>query len=154
MLQYELGNRRLGMGRGVQTYQKDTRNIQEKRHERIQHQDREANPLKIRHMERSQLGKVHHHQIHGAAYGSVVVEADDRVHLLAVVGQQHLGHDQTHGLKHQSGDLVAHADPADADLADTGDHDADDDDNDFENGGLGWVGDAPEPADGEGEDGA
>ena len=129
------------------TYQEDAADVEHKRHDGVGQQDPVPGLGQVGRVELGRLARDGDEDVHDGAHGGVVVEADERVHALAVVRQQDLDHDEAHGLKHDPAELEQEAGPAEVDLAEAGQGDAADDEQDVEQLLDRRVLDAPGPGD-------
>lgn len=84
-------------------------------------------------------------EVHDGAHGGVVVQTDEGIHPQALAAQHDLDHDQTDGLKGGAGELEGKTQPGELDLADAGEGDAKDNDENVEQHRGAGVGDTPGP---------
>lgn len=141
------------VGRGLRTYQEYAGDVEHERHERVEKQHRHPRAIQVLHLERRELGKQRHEEVHGRAHGRVVVQANQRVHFHVVPAQQHLYHDQPHGLEHHSPRLEHEAHPREAYLPGARDRNPHRDAQDVQDVLGGRAGDAPDVRDDEDGDG-
>jgi hypothetical protein len=128
------------------THQEDTSNVEHKSDRGVSEEHEPANANEILHLESAPLPEEGDHDIGDGADGRIVVQADERIHLLRRAGQQHLDHDQPHSLEDDTSHLVEEANPAELDLAEASQAHAEHDGQDVEEDLQAWVGHAPGPA--------
>jgi len=112
------------------TYQEHTAHVEHECHHGVEQQDAVSRPRSIGKVKLVPLGRTRNEDVHHSANRGIVVQADQRIHLLPIARKQHLDHDEAHSLKHNAADLEQEPNHAEVDLAQAsqrhaGDNDAD-----------------------------
>ena len=113
---YQAGQQRNKLRTDRTTDQRDTGHIEHERNHCVQEKDKVARLGNISEIKSRPLGQSRNEDIHDGADRGEIVEADEWVHLLSISGQEYLNHDETHGLKDDTSELVEKADEAEVNL--------------------------------------
>jgi hypothetical protein len=99
------------------TYQKDRSHIQQESKRRVQNECEYPGSPNIGRGDNMELRGSSNEEVHDGAYRSVVIQGNERIHVLSFSTEKDLNHDKTYRLSEDTTSLVEEADPDEFDLA-------------------------------------
>lgn len=122
----------MGDFEGIETYQKDDRDVQQKGAETVQEESEQTNVVHLVHGDLGNLPNESNSQVHDSADRSEVVDGNEGVHLVVGRTEQALDHGQTQGLEDNTTNLEDDTNPDELDLANGSNNDTNNDNGDVQ----------------------